>query len=117
MTRIWLNTKYIPDVFQVKFQRLLEDIDIREKLVHSSYTDMEELDFQILMTDNYYVNPNSKHICFPMKIKKSSNAATNLDGDLIRVNNFFAHLIKEISITKHGSDKELILTFSPYEIY
>ena len=27
------------------------------------------------------------------------------------------HLIKEISITKYGSDKELIPTFSPYEIY
>ena len=26
-------------------------------------------------------------------------------------------MIKEISITKYGSDKELIPTFSPYEIY
>ena len=37
--------------------------------------------------------------------------------NLITVNNFVAHLIKEISITKYGSNKELILTFSPYEIY
>ena len=35
----------------------------------------------------------------------------------ITVDNFFAHLIKEISITKYGNDKELIPTFSPYEIY
>ena len=33
------------------------------------------------------------------------------------MNNFFAHLVKEISVTKCGSDKELISTFSPYEIY
>ena len=33
------------------------------------------------------------------------------------VNNLFAHFVKEISITKQGSDKELIPTFSPYEIY
>ena len=52
-----------------------------------------------------------------MKIKKATNEATDIDGDLITVNNSFAHLIKEVSITKYGSDKELIPTFSPYEIY
>ena len=36
---------------------------------------------------------------------------------MIPVNNFFAHFVKEISITKYGSDKELIPTFSPYEKY
>ena len=36
---------------------------------------------------------------------------------MITVSNFFAHFVKEISITKYGSDKELIPTFSPYEIY
>ena len=70
-----------------------------------------------MLTDNYYVNPNSIHICFPMKIKKSSNATTDIDGDLKTVNNFFALLIKEISVTKYGSNKELIPTFSLCEIY
>ena len=36
---------------------------------------------------------------------------------MITVNNFFVHFVKEISITKYGNDKELIPTFSPYEIY
>ena len=39
------------------------------------------------------------------------------DANMIPVNNFFAHFVKEISITKCGSDKELIPTFSPYETY
>ena len=52
-----------------------------------------------------------------MKIKKSSTEASDIDDDLITVNNFFAHLIKEISIIIYGSDKELISTFSPYDIY
>ena len=101
----------------MKFQGMFEDIDAREKVAHSSYADMEELDFQILLADKYYVNPNSIHICFPMKRKKFSNVATDIDADLITVNNLFAHLVKEISITKYGSNKELIATFSPYEIY
>ena len=54
---------------------------------------MEQLDFQILLTDNYYINPNNIHNCFPIKIKKKTNAL-NIDGDMITVNNFFAHSIK-----------------------
>ena len=109
--------KYIPGILELKFQGMLEDIDTRGKVTHPSYKDMRELDFQVLLTDNYYINPNSIHLCFPMKIKKATNEATDIDGDLITVNNFFTHLIKEISITKYGSDKEIIPTFSPYEIY
>ena len=97
--------KYIPGILEVKFQGMLEVIDTREMVAHPSYKDMKELDFQILLTDNYYINPNSIHLCFPMKIKKATNEATDIDGDLITVNNFFAHLIKEISVTKYGSDK------------
>ena len=109
--------KYILGILEMKFQGMLEDINTREKVAHSSYKEMEELDFQILLTDNYYVNPNSTHLCFPLKIKKSTNEGNDIEGDLITVNNFFAHLIKGIGITKYGSDKELIPTFSPYNIY
>ena len=76
---------------------------------------MEELDFQILLTHNYYVNSSSIRLCFPLKIKKSLTEASDIDDDLITVYNFFVHLIKEISIRKYGSNKELIPTFSPNE--
>ena len=95
---------------------MLEDIDTRGKVVHPSYKDMEELDFQIMLTGKYYLNPDSIHLCFPMKIKKSSDEDTDIDDALITAN-FSCHLIKEISITKYGSAKELIPTFSRYEIY
>ena len=36
---------------------------------------------------------------------------------MIMLNNFLAHFVKEISVTKYGSDKELIPTFFSYEIY
>ena len=78
---------------------------------------MEQLDFQILLTDNCYINPNNIHICFPIKTKKKTNQNLNIDTNLITVNNFFAHFVKEISITKYESDKKLIPTFSPYKIY
>ena len=109
--------KYIPCLLDLAIQRMLDDIDTREKVAHPSYKDMEQLDFQILLTENCYVNPNSIHVCFPIKIKKKSNNNADIDGDLITVNNFLAHVIKEISVIRHGSDKELPPTFSPWEVY
>ena len=35
--------KYIPNHLELKFQRMLDDIDNREKVAHSSYTNMEQL--------------------------------------------------------------------------
>ena len=52
-----------------------------------------------------------------MKIKKSSNKSSNIDRDMITVNNFFGQLIKEISIAKYVSDKELLPRLFSYEIY
>ena len=104
-------TKYIPGLLDLAIQGMLDNIDTREKVAHPSYKDMAQLDFQILLTENYYVNPNSIHICFPIKMKKKSNNAADIDSDLITVNNFFAYWIKEISITKYGRDKEFPPTF------
>ena len=109
--------KYIPGLADMAIQGMLDDIDTKEKVANPSYKDKEELDFQILLNDNYYVNPSNIHICFPIKLKKKSSATANIDGDMIPVNNFFAHWVKEVSITKYGSDKELPPTFSPWEVF
>ena len=52
-----------------------------------------------------------------MKVKKSSDKDDDIDADLTTVNNFFAYLIEEINMTRYGNDKQLIPTFSPFEIY
>ena len=77
---------------------------------------MEQLDFQIMLTNDYYVNPNGIHLCFPMEIKKSSNEAQDIDSNQITVNNFFGHLLKQISETKLGSDKNQSLHFLPMKL-
>ena len=51
-----------------------------------------------------------------MKIK-ATNALADIDSDMITVNNFFGHLVKEISITRYGHDKQLIPPFPSYETY
>ena len=60
--------KYIPGLTDLAIQGMLDDIDTREKVAHPPYKDKEQLDFQILLTENYYVNQANIHICFPIKI-------------------------------------------------
>ena len=74
--------KYIFGLLEHNFQGMLEDINTREKTANSSYTDIEQLYFQIQLTDNYYLIPNSVHICFPIKIKKNTNSAQDIDAGL-----------------------------------
>ena len=38
------------------------------------------------------------HHCFPIKTKKIAIANADIDDDMITVNNFFVHWIKEINI-------------------
>ena len=70
--------KYIPRTLELVFQGMLEDINRKEQLAHISYKDMKNPDFQIMLTDNYYMNPNSMHICYPMKILKSSDKDSDI---------------------------------------
>ena len=79
-------------------------------MAHPSYKDLETFDFQLLLDKNLYTNLNSVHFVFPIKFKKRSVENVDIDAELITVNNFFAHWIKEISITKYGTNKELTPT-------
>ena len=51
-------------MLEVVYQGLLEDVDTKEQPAHISYKDMEKLEFQILLTNNYYNNPISIHTFF-----------------------------------------------------
>ena len=82
--------KYIPGMLNLAFQGMIGNIDTKEQVAHISYKDMETLEFQKMMTNNYYTNPNRMHICFPMKIKKNQTK-----DDLITANNFLHILSKK----------------------
>lgn len=66
----WQVYRYIPGTLNLMFQRMLENVTTKVQTVHISYRDMKNLEFQILQTQNHYTNPDSFHICFPIKTKK-----------------------------------------------
>ena len=87
-------TKYISRMLNLVFQGMTENINTKEQVSHISYKDMENLEFQIMFRNNYYTNSNSMHICFSNKNKKAIDKNSDIDTDLIPVNNL---IIKKLT--------------------
>ena len=85
--------KYIPGMLEFAFQGITENADTKEKVAQIDMEmDLENLEFQIMLTNNYYTNPNYYNkYCYPMKIKKVTNESSDIDIDLIPADIFFAH--------------------------
>ena len=109
--------RYIPGMLDVIFQGMIQKTSTIKQPAHLSYKDKETLDFELILNKNYYTNMKNVHVCFPIRFKKLTNAAANLVADLMPKNNFFTLWVKEIDITKYGTNKSLIPTATPQEIY
>ena len=49
--------------------------------------------FVLELTANTYSNYSSMELVLPIQFTKKTNKATQMDGDIITVNNFFGHWI------------------------
>ena len=109
--------KYLPGLVPPVYQGQLKGINERKAYADETYSGLKLAEFNIQLSNNEYMNFHNLHIVFPMKIKKKSNVANDLDNTLITVNNFFAHWIKEIDIKKLGDDQPILPTINTVEIY
>ena len=86
------------------FQGMIEKIMTIEQPVDTTYSDKEILNFELILDNNYYTNLKSLHLYFPIRFKKLSDIAHNLDSDNYPVNSFFAHWIREIDKKRSKND-------------
>ena len=63
------------------------------------------------------MNFHNVHLVFPIKIKKSTNNATNLDATVMADNNLFAHWIKEINLKRYGDKIPILPLINTSDIY
>ena len=96
---------------------MIQKIKTIEQPANPTYKDKETLESELILDKNYYTNLKYLHLCFPIGFRKLTNAAKDLDPNLVPVNNFFVHWIKEIDITNYGTNKNLIPTTTPQEVY
>ena len=109
--------KYLPGLAPPVYQGQLKGTNEKKAYADETYSGLKLAEFNIQLSNNEYMNFHDVHIVFPLKIKKKSNVANNIDNTLITVNNFFAHWIKEIDIKKLGDDQPILPTINMVEIY
>ena len=74
------------------------------------------IEFNVQLTANHYINFQNVHLHFPMKIKSAADNNNNMAAGVITVNNFFAHLIKEIDIKRYGHDISILPLINTFGI-
>ena len=64
----------------------------------------------------HFQRTSRMHLCFPMIFRTRANASEDTDPNIIPVNNFSAHWIREIKIKRLTDNLQIIPTF-PIDIY
>ena len=78
---------------------------------------MEMLEFVIELTANHYLNFSNIVLCLPIAFRKTTNKAQPTDDDMIPVNNFIAHWIKDLNIKRYGDDIAVLPINKTLDIY
>ena len=75
---------------------------------------MEQMEFTIELTADHYLNII---LCLPITFRKKSNKAQAIYGNIIPVNNFFTHWIKDVNIRRYGDDIAILPINKTMDIY
>ena len=96
--------KYIPGIAPVSYQGQIDFVDTKRTYAASTYSDMQQLEFNLEVVNNHYINFSNMVLCLPISFKKKTNKAAAIDATMIPVNNFFAHWIKDVTVKRYGDD-------------
>ena len=99
------------------YQGQLNYIDTKKSHASSTYTDMEQLEFVIELPADTFLNFSTIQLCLPLTFRKRTNKAQALDDDMIPVNNFFTHWIKDVNIKRYGDDIAILPINKTLDIY
>ena len=93
--------RYVPEILKLAYQGMIYNVQTKKEPADLSYKDVQN---HIFLHANYYTNLNSMRLFFPITISKNTDPAQSIRPDLLTVNNFLAHWMKELNITKYGDN-------------
>ena len=96
--------KCIPGMAPISYQGQIDFVDTKRTYAASTYSDMQQLEFNLEVVNNHYINFSTMVLCFPTAFRKKTNKANAIDVTMIPVNNFFAHWIKDVTVKRYGDD-------------
>ena len=94
--------KYIPGMAPVSYQGQIDFVDTKRTYAASTYSGMEQLEFNLEVVNNHHINFSNMVLCLLIAFRKKTNKAAAIDATMIPVNIFFAHWIKDITVKRYG---------------
>ena len=96
--------KYIPGMAPISYQGQIDFVDTKRTYAASTYSDMQQLEFNLEVVNNHYINFSTMVLCLPIAFRKKTNKETAIVATMIPVNNFFAHWINDVTVKRYGDD-------------
>ena len=84
--------RYIPGMVPINYQGQIDFIDTKRTYAASTYSDMQQLEFNLEVVNNHYKNFSTMVLCLPIAFRKKTNKQTPIAATMIPVNNFFCTL-------------------------
>ena len=109
--------RYIPGLAKPIYQGQISGAVEKKAYADDTCRDLKIATFNIQLSANQYMNFHNVHLVFPLRIKKKTDVANDIDDNEIPVNNFFAHWIKEIDIKCYGDDLPILPLTNTIDIY
>ena len=96
--------RYIPGMVPISYQGQIDFVDTKRTYAASTYPDMQQLEFNLELVNNHYINFSTMVLCLPIAFRKKTNKAAAIDAAMIPANNFFAHWIKDVTVKRYGDN-------------
>ena len=109
--------RYVPNLSPVIRQNQIAGSIPKKAFALVTYSDGKILEFIFELTANTYSNYSSMELVLPIQFTKSTNKTAKMTADLITVNNFFGHWIKDIDIRRYPDDTRISSTNNNVDVY
>ena len=108
--------RYIPNLTEVSRQNQIAGTHLRKAFASQTYSYKKTVEFVIELVANTYSNYSTMCLVLLLQFTKKDKA-TQMDADLMVVNNFFGHWIKDIDNKRHPGDTRILPTNNSVDIY
>ena len=80
--------RYIPSMMKISRQGQIYSVHTQRVYASPNWSDLGTFGFNMLLTTDTATNFNNMHLCIPLQMKKRTDAANDVDDDLMTVNIF-----------------------------
>ena len=64
--------KYIPGMAPISYQGQIDFVDTKRTYAASTYSDMQQLEFNLEVVNNHYINFSTMVLCLPIAFRKKN---------------------------------------------